>query len=179
MNPHPAAAHFIAIAKRDVGQVEATRNRAPWIAKYWPTTTYPDGHTNREPYCAAAVTYWLATVGRELADKGLFRASFGMTLKQFETWRCKSARAFDWRDWAHKRNLLVLPENATAKPGDIIVFDFSHIGLIEADLGKSGFATIEANTNKAGSREGDGCWNKTRARHLAQVIIRLPFNNTP
>lgn len=173
---HPAAELFIEIARRDVGQVEATRNRAPWIAKYWPATSYPEGHTNREPYCAAAVCYWLATLGRELAQKGLFRASFNMTLAAFETWRCKSARAFDWRDWAKKRGLKVLPETATAKKGDIIVFDFSHIGIIEADLGKAGFDTIEANTNTAGSREGDGCWSKTRARHLAQVIIRLPFN---
>jgi hypothetical protein len=172
-----AANLFLEIARRDIGQVEVTRNRAPWIAKYWPLTTYPAGHTDRQPYCAAAVVYWLATLGRELAEQGLFRASFGMTLKQFEAWRCKSARAFDWRDWAKQRNLTILPETATAKPGDIIVFDFSHIGIIEADLGKRGFATIEANTNTAGSREGDGCWNKTRARSLAQVIIRLPFNN--
>jgi hypothetical protein len=179
MSTHPAATRLLAIAKRDVGQVEVTRNRAPWIAKYWPTTSYPEGHTNREPYCAAAVCYWLATVGRELAEDGLFRTSFGMTLKQFEVWRCKSARAFDWRDWARKQNLIVLPETATAKPGDIIIFDFSHIGLIEADLGKAGFATIEANTNASGSRDGDGCWNKTRARNLAQCLIRLPFNNLP
>ena len=168
---------FIAIAKRDVGEVEVTRNRAPWIEKFWPLTSYPDGHKNREPYCAAAVCYWLATLGKELAEQGLFRASFGMTLLQFESWRCKSARAFDWRDWALKRGLKVLPETAKAKPGDIIVFDFSHIGIIEADLGRAGFATIEANTNMAGSRDGDGCWNKNRARSLAQVIIRLPFNN--
>lgn len=179
MSTHPAAALLIAIAKRDVGEVEVTRNRAPWIAKYWPATSYPAGHTNREPYCAAAVCYWLATLGRELAEQGHFRATFGMTLKDFETWRCKSARAFDWRDWAHKRNLQVLPETATARPGDLIVFDFSHLALIEADLGRAGFATIEANTNTAGSREGDGCWNKNRARSLAQCIIRLPFNTTP
>lgn len=176
---HPAAEMLLAIAKRDVGQVEVTRNRAPWIAKYWLATSYPEGGANREPYCAAAVCYWLSTLGHELAEQGFFRSSFGMSLKEFDTWRCKSARAFDWRDWAHKRKLPVLPETATALPGDIIIFDFSHIGLIEADLGRAGFATLEANTNTAGSREGDGCWTKTRARTLAQCIIRLPFNSTP
>lgn len=172
------AHYLLAIAKRDVGSVEVTRNRAPWIAKYWPDTTYPKGHENREPYCAAAVCHWLAAHGRELAAAGQFRKTYGMTLAQFEKWRCKSARAFDWRDWAHQRHLLVLPETATALPGDIIVFDFSHIGIVEADLGKAGFATIEANTNKAGSRDGDGCWTKNRARSLAQCLIRLPFNTT-
>ena len=171
-----AADLFIAIAKRDVGKVEVTRNRAPWIEKYWPSTTYPAGHTNREPYCAAAVAYWLHTLGRELAEQGLFRASFGMTLKQFETWRCKSARAFDWRDWGRRRGLQVLDENDKAMKGDIIVFDFSHVGIIEADFGRHGFGTIEANTNSAGSREGDGCWTKTRSRHLAQCLVRLPFH---
>jgi hypothetical protein len=176
---HPAAKLFLEIAMRDVGKSEVTRNRAPWIAKYWPTTTYPNGHTNREPYCAAAVCYWLASLGRELAEQGLFRSSFGMTLAQFESWRCKSALAFGWRDWARKKGLQLLGENEKALCGDIIVFDFSHVGIIAEDRGKHGFLTVEANTNTAGSREGDGCWQKTRVRALAQVIIRLPFNAPP
>ena len=173
---NPASKLLLEIAKRDVGMVEVTRNRAPWIQKYWPDTTYPDGHKNREPYCAAAVAYWLAQLGRELRQAGQLRATFGMSFAEFDKWRCKSARAFDWRDWGRKRGLQVLPETAKALPGDIIVFDFSHVGLVEADLGRTGFATIEANTNSAGSREGDGCWNKNRARSLAQCLVRLPFN---
>lgn len=171
-----AAELFIAIANRDVGKTEVTQNRAPWIARFWPFTNYPDGYSNREPYCAAAVCGWLGTLGRELAEQGLFRSSFGMTLVQFESWRCKTARAFGWRDWARQKGLQILGENEKALPGDVIVFDFSHVGIITADLGKRGFATIEANTNSSGSREGDGCWAKTRARSLAQVLIRLPFN---
>jgi len=172
-----AADLFLEIARRDLGKTEESRNRAPWIAKFWPSTSYGmEAYQKREPYCAAAVASWLNLLGRELAEKGLFRSSFGMTLKQFERWRCKSARAFDWRDWARSKGLQVLPETATAMKGDIIVFDFSHIALIEKDLGKRGFTTVEANTNVEGSREGDGCWAKTRARSLAQVIIRLPFN---
>jgi hypothetical protein len=167
---------FVSIAKRDVGLVERTRNRAPWIEKYWPDTTYPKGHENREPYCAAAVAYWLAQLGRELRAEGRLRATFGMDSTAFNKWRCKSARAFDWRDWGRNKELQVLTETATAQPGDIIVFDFSHVGIVEADLGRAGFATIEANTNSAGSREGDGCWNKNRARHLAQCLVRLPLN---
>lgn len=172
-----AAELFLDIARRDVGQTERTSNRAPWIEKYWPDTSYPKGHEDRQPYCAAAVCYWLAQLGRELRGEGELKNTFGMDSTAFNKWRCKSARAFGWRDWARDKGLQVLPESATAQPGDIIVFDFSHVGLVEADLGKSGFATIEANTNAAGSREGDGCWNKTRARHLAQCLIRLPLNS--
>lgn len=168
---------LVEIARRDVGKVEVTRNRAPWIEKFWPATTYAAGHANREPYCAAAVAYWLKEWGEELARRGHLRARTGMSLAQFERWRCKSALAYDWRDWGRARKLEVLPESAKAQPSDIIVFDFSHVGIVEADLGRHGFATIEANTNASGSREGDGCWNKTRARTLAQCLVRLPLQD--
>lgn len=172
MNRDDAAQLLIAIAQMDLGHTEVTRNRAPFIKAYWPDTSYPEGYDNREPYCAAACCHWLAKLGRQLAALGELRKTFGKGSVQFNAWRCKSARAFDWRDWGLKKGLHVLPEDAKALPGDFVVFDFSHIGLVVRDRGNH-IETIEANTNSAGSRDGDGCWQKLRSRSLAQCFVRV------
>lgn len=172
MNAADAADLLIHIAQRDLGKVETSRNRAPWILKYWPDTSYPDGYANREPYCAAACCHWLAQLGRDLAATGELRKTLGMGSAQFNRFRCKSARAFDWRDWGRKQGLHVLPGEERGKPGDFVVFDFSHIGLVVKDKGNH-IETIEANTNSAGSRDGDGVWQKLRSRSLVQCFVRV------
>jgi hypothetical protein len=167
------AHRLINIAARDVGKLETSRNQAHWIKKYWSDTSYPTGYANREPYCAAAVCHWLAELARNLAEEGQLRASTGMTLAQFNAWRCKSARAFDWLSWADKRGLTVLDENAAVKAGDLMVFDMSHIGVVSAHSNIERVRTIEANTGATGSRDGDGCFEKVRQKTLARGFIRL------
>ncbi len=171
---------LVDIALRDVRKVEKTSNRAPWIAKYWPATDYPEAYDlsnpaykGRPPYCAAACCYWLKQLGVELAEMGELRKTFDKSLKEFESWRCKSAGAFRWRDWAkRKSDVLVLPKYAIAMPGDFVIFDFSHIGLVQNSSAGS-VDTVEANTNLAGGREGDGCWAKSRSRDVVQGFIRI------
>jgi len=161
---------LVEIARRDVGKTETTRNRAPWIQRFWPATSYPEGHANREPYCAAAVCYWV----REWLAIPEVREALGMTWPQAEQWRCKSARAFDWLDWAQKRGLKVLSDRPTERlrVGDLFVFDMSHLAIVKDD-DTSGVYTIEANTGATGSRDGDGCFEKVRQRHQARAFIRL------
>lgn len=161
---------LVAIAARDVGERESSRNRGKAIEKFWPATSYPDGYANREPYCAAAMCYW---VQQWLRDSEVL-AALGKTLEQANKWRCKSARAFDWMDWAKSRGVRVLSDSIKSElhTGDIVVFDFSHIGLLEDDRG-SRIYTIEANTGPAGGRDGDGIWRKDRPREIAQCFIRL------
>jgi hypothetical protein len=60
----------------------------------------------------------------------------------------------------------------TLRPGDIVVFTFSHIGIVDQDLGDR-FTTIEGNTNRAGSREGDGVYCKNRLDQQIRSIIRI------
>lgn len=171
---------FLAIAQEDVGKVETPRNnQGEWIKKFWSETSYPDGYKNREPYCAAAVSFWLATLGKRLAIRGLLKATTGMTASEFDRWRCKSARAWDWDAWGRKaRNAAVLPDTATPIKGDIIVFDFSHVGIVRGPGRKGRVLTIEANTGPSGERDGDGCWDKDRPQELARAFIRLPFMAT-
>jgi hypothetical protein len=78
-------------------------------------------------------------------------------------WRCRDASAFGWIKWALQKNLYVCDEKEPAKKGDIVVFDFSHIGIVAEDQlpGKDYIETIEGNTNGRGDRDsvlGDGVW---------------------
>jgi hypothetical protein len=97
-----------------------------------------------------------------------------MTWPRAEQWRCKSARAFDWLDWAQKRGLEVLSDRPTERlrVGDIMVFDISHIGIVKDDDAK-GVYTIEANTGNGSIRDGDGCFERVRTRAQARAFIRL------
>ena len=161
---------LVEIARRDVGKVEATRNRAPWIAKYWEATTLPNGHADRQPYCAAAVAWWV----REWLRLPEVLTALKMTPAQSERWRCKSARAFDWLDWAAKRGLEVLSDRPTERlrVGDVMVFDISHIAVVKDDDAR-GVYTIEANTGNGSVRDGDGCFERVRTRSQARAFIRL------
>jgi hypothetical protein len=161
---------LVEIARRDAGKVEVSRNRAPWIAKYWTATTLPNGHAERQPYCAAAVAWWV----REWLRLPEVLAALKMTPAAAERWRCKSARAFDWLDWAQKRGLEVLSDRPTERlrVGDIMVFDISHIGIVRDDDAK-GVYTIEANTGNGSVRDGDGCFERVRTRSQARAFIRL------
>jgi hypothetical protein len=161
---------LVEIARRDVGKVEVTRNRAPWIAKYWPATTLPNGHADRQPYCAAAVAYWV----REWLRLPEVMDALKMTPAGAERWRCKSPAAFAWLDWAAARKLEVLSDRPTERlrVGDLMIFDISHIGIVRAD-DTNGVYTIEANTGNGSIRDGDGCFERVRTRSQARAFIRL------
>jgi hypothetical protein len=161
---------LVEIARRDVGKVEATRNRAPWIQRFWTATNYPEGHANREPYCAAAVAWWV----REWLRLPEVLAALKMTPATAERWRCKSARAFDWLDWAKSRKLEVLSDRPTERlrVGDVMVLDVSHIAIVRDDDAR-GVYTIEANTGNGSIRDGDGCFERVRTRSQARAFIRL------
>lgn len=168
---------LVNIAKRDVGKVETPRNnQGAWIKRFWPSTSYPEGYADRQPYCAAAMAFWLDTAGDELAKAGLLENLTGMSSEQFEKWRCKSAGAWVWQAWGQKaKGVSVLPDTATPQKGDIVVFDFSHIGLVTGQPVKGRIATIEANTGPAGERDGDGCWEKNRPQEVARCFLRFNF----
>lgn len=91
---------LIEIAKRDVGKVEISQNRAPWISRMWPATDTPNGHQQKWPYCAAAVAYW---VREWLKDKEVL-AQLKLTPDMAERWRGKTPGAFAWATtWADGR----------------------------------------------------------------------------
>ena len=163
---------LVEIAARDVGQIETSRNHGLAIKKFWPATSYPDGYANREPYCAAAVCYWV----QQWLKLPEVAAAFGKSITQLEAWRCKSAAAFGWLDWARAKGVTILSDSPVnvLHTGDIMVFDMSHIGIVTDDHpDENTVDTIEANTGPSGGRDGDGIWRKIRPRRVARGFIRL------
>lgn len=125
------------------------------------------------PWCAAGAAWLL----REWLKDPEVCAALGLSPDKAEAWRCKDASAFGWEKWARVKGLRILPETAQAKAGDLVIFDFSHIGIVIADqVGRAAIETVEGNTNGKGERDsvsGDGVWRKKRARSLTKCYIRL------
>lgn len=170
MTTLPLRQRLIDIAMRDVNQIETSRNQGPAIKKFWTATNYQEGYKNREPYCSAAVCYW---VREWLKDKEVL-AALGMTDYGAEVWRCKSARAFDWLDWAKRKGVRVLSDSPkeVLHTGDVVVYDISHVGIVRDDYADK-VATIEANTGTGSDRDGDGIFLRVRPRSMARAFIRL------
>lgn len=167
---------LIDIARKDVGKTEVTKNQAPWIAKYWPATTYPNGMQDRAPYCAAAQAYCV----REWLKIPAVLSAFGMSASEAEKWRCKSASVFkasdSWLNWAKQaKGVKVLPKNSILHTGDMVIYSYSHIEVVvDDDGGTTGpFIAIGMNTDSGGSRDGEGCYEKPRSRSSVKNFIRL------
>jgi hypothetical protein len=88
--------------------------------------------------------------------------------------RVASVQLFRTR-WAPGQNCLIFAPGSPHAPhkGDIVVFTFSHIGIVEG-TGSGSLQTIEGNTNEQGSREGTTCRRKQRALAQVRCFIRLP-----
>ena len=92
---------------------------------------------------------------------------------------CKDASAFGWIKWAKVNGLYITDEKELAKAGDLIIFDFSHIGIVIEDQQKGKkIHTIEGNTepNKQ-QRDGnaDGVYEMWRSPSLVKAFIRFNF----
>lgn len=160
------------IARRDVDKKETSKNQAPHIRKFWPATTYKAGFENREPYCAAAACYWIK---EWLKDPKVLKA-FGFTAQEAEAWRPKSARVFDWPEWAKKaKGVKILPKNAILHYGDVAIYKYSHLEIVSNDDNTTTgpFVAVGANTDKAGSRDAEWTTEKPRSRSSVQCFIRL------
>ena len=162
---------LVQIAAKEVGTKEqGGNNKGPRIREYQAATWLAPAPW---PWCAAFVDWcvmrWL--------DNYVVRDWLNLTKETAAVFRPQTAGAWDLANWArnHRDRVSILTEDAKALPGDIIIFDFSHVGIIEADRGDN-FTTIEGNTNGNGTRDsdsGDGVWRKTRARSLAKNLLRI------
>jgi hypothetical protein len=154
------------VGVREVGG----NNRGPKIRVYQAASSLKPGPW---PWCAAFVDWcvqqWL---GYPEVKKWL-----GLKHMTPEKWRPTTALAFGLIDWARKRpnTVTVLPESAKAKVGDIVVFDFSHTGIV-VGVGARTIDVVEGNTNGRGTRDsetGDGVWLKKRNLSLARCYLRI------
>ena len=146
------AQRLVEVATAEIGVREESRNGGKRVREYQAATWLrPDAW----PWCAAFVAWCLLE-----------------SIQGNTGWRCRDASAYGWEAWARKRGFQVLPETAPMLPGDLVTFDFSHIGIVVADHGDT-IETIEGNTNADGAREGDGVYRKMRARRLIRAVIRI------
>ncbi len=170
MTPKQARNALALIAEGEIGvREEGGPNRGPRIREYQGATWLePDSW----PWCAAFIC-WIV---REWLKAEPIRLMLGLKSEgEAEYCRPTTPGAFDFANWAKKRGLKVYPESTDCCRGDIVIFDFSHIGIVTKDAEASSefIETVEGNTNGKGSRDGDGVFAKTRRRELVKQFIRI------
>jgi hypothetical protein len=158
---------LVQIARAEIGVRESPKNsnRGPRVDIYKAATWLPAEQA--WPWCAAFICW---TVREAMRSCGV---------KETATFKLpRTAGAWDFINWS-------LAQDETTKTartvnrnlisaGDIIVFNFSHIGLATSGCGPGGnFSTIEGNTDASGSREGGGVYAKTH--HISTVKARIRF----
>jgi hypothetical protein len=159
------------IALSQVGVKEiGGNNRGAKIREYQSATNLPPAAW---PWCAAYVDW---CVSQWLTDKRNVKW-LSLKVSSPSTWRPKTASAFGLLEWArkHPNTTTILPETATVQRGDIVVFDFSHTGIVIGG-GKLFIQCVEGNTNGRGERDsesGDGVWLKRRNISLVRNYIRI------
>lgn len=128
----------------------------------------PGGRTDGYAWCCSFVSMCVQKLITESAFYGHVVPPRTASVSNFRT------------DWAPNQHCLIFPPNDAANgphKGDIVVFTFSHIGIVET-VGTNQVRTIEGNTNEAGSREGTAVQQKTRANGIIRCFIRLPIPMT-
>lgn len=161
-------ARIASIAESKVGLAESPpgSNKGPEIQEFFDADNYdPNGSAPGDsgyPWCAAFVCRII-----ELAMEGgewTFRGPKTPSAWGFEKW----SHAQDRSTWTKKNPA------SDIKRGDIVVFQFSHIGIATGPPDESGYVpTVEGNTNSAGSREGIAVMRKRR--RLSEIRSRIRF----
>lgn len=156
---------IIRIAKGEVGVREiGNTNKGIRVDEYKAATWL--NPKKGWPWCAAFVCWVIreALVSSDTKQTKTFKRPRTAGAWDFENW----SLAQDKTTWTRK------PHRGDILPGDIVVFTFSHIGIAVSAPDKKGrVVTIEGNTDKKGSREGGGVYQKTR--NLSQIRSRIRF----
>lgn len=153
------AGRMVALARGEVGVREspANSNRGKRVQEYQKATNLAG---TGWAWCAAFICWLAREAGME------------------EGRRPTTAGAWDFERWAKTKKAtgvtLYKPANKTRiQPGDILVFNFSHIGLAVGSQGSESVATIEGNTDASGGREGGGVYQRTRRLDEIRSVIRI------
>ena len=140
-------AQMVALAQAELGVTEQPpgSNDAPRIAEYRTATA----GSGIGPWCNYFVSWIAKQAGAPLGEQG---QGFGLVSA---TW-----------DWAQRTGRAV-PAGTPPQPGDLIVWDGRHIGMVEAVLPDGRIQTIEGNssnmvTRRVHSANGDGATGYVR-----------------
>lgn len=155
---------IVELAMAEVGVEEINgSNCGPRVNEYKAATNLPPKEA--WPWCAAFVCW----VMREA-----MKATGVKETKTFK--RPTTAGAWDFENWSLKQDNSTQtkkPHKNDIKPGDIVVFSFSHIGIAITEPKDGYVATVEGNTDSSGSREGGGVFRKIRKLSQIRSRIRL------
>lgn len=162
---------LLAIAQSQIGVRETGGNNCGAKIREYQSAT--DLAPASWPWCAAFVDWCL----REWVRDAEVAKWLNLQVSTPEEWRPKTALAYGLTSWATGRpkTTAIYGEKDKAQPGDIVTFDFSHVGIVLEDAGDS-IVTVEGNTNGKGERDsesGDGVWRKIRTKTLAKDFIRI------
>lgn len=154
------AQKLVELAKKEIGVEEVNgTNCGKRVNEYKSATTLDP--KQGWPWCAAFIC-WLM---REAMKDSSY------TFK-----RPTTASAWGFEGWASKENSKVQlkkPHKNDIKPGDIVMFTFSHIGLAISEPEDGYVDTIEGNTDGQGSREGGAVLKKKRKLSSIRSRIRI------
>jgi CHAP domain len=152
---------LVSLARNEIGVEEVDgSNCGVRVDTYKSATNLPPHEA--WPWCAAFVC-WLV--------REAFRTDGPYTFA-----RPTTAGAWDFENWSKKQDnsthTLRNPGN-DIKAGDIVIFKFSHIGICVRGAEAGRIRTVEGNTDAAGSREGGGVFEKSRALDSIKTRIRF------
>ncbi|MEL7450158.1 MAG: peptidoglycan-binding protein [Pseudomonadota bacterium] len=157
------------IAVPYIGATEAHGNRMgsdPRMREIFEADHYaPGGRTDGYAWCSAFVSLCV----QKLIDQSVYHG---------HVQKPSTPSVYNFRRrWAPGQNCLVFrldDENYSAHKGDIVVFTFSHIGIVESVNENGSLNTIEGNTSVEGSREGTTVRRQVRVKGVIRCLIRLP-----
>jgi hypothetical protein len=162
---------LVEIARNEVGVREVGgNNRGDRIREYQSATELAPAAW---PWCAAFVDWCI----KEWLNNPQAIRWLNLKKSTPESWRPKTALAYGLTKWAKNKpnTTKIFTEKDVAMPGDIVTFDFSHVGIVISDDGSS-IQVVEGNTNGKGERDstsGDGVWKKIRKKSLVKDLIRI------
>jgi hypothetical protein len=149
------------LAQSQIGVEEVGTSNCGVMVNAYKSATWLDS-THPFPWCAAFVC-WLF---REAMEGG-----------EFTFIRPKTASAWDFERWCKLQDRSVVlrkPWSGVALPGDVVIYNFSHIGIIDSiSPDKQTIFAIEGNTNDEGSREGGAVLRKARRASSVRSVIRV------
>ncbi|TMJ17786.1 MAG: hypothetical protein E6G94_01415 [Alphaproteobacteria bacterium] len=168
MNPFQALAD---IAASQLGTQEDAKhtNAGAAIAKYQHDTNLGG---QGWPWCAAFVDWCVHQFLLVPANAAICAIPLAN--------RPRTAAAFGLRTWGLDNNCRIFhPNNKDSHglaplAGDLVVFAFSHCGIVSRNVDAHHFEAIEGNSNNDGSRDGYAVVRKVRDITRVLCFVRLP-----
>lgn len=148
----PLSNHIIDAARETIGIMEEKGNTGRAIARFQRYGKSGDR------WCAG----YVCEVIRTAAEKAGVSESLPKTM-----------RAFGLIDWAKRNDVEIYTQTRKARPGDVVVLNISHTGIIESVDSQGNLVTIEGNTSKDGrSNEGVGVFRRVRKPREIRAMLR-------